>query len=348
MKYLSFFSGIGGFEVAIYRVFPDAECIGYSEISTPALKVYKKHFPTHENLGDITKISLSDIRKLVKKKGGCDLIFGGFPCKNLSSLATLNINGDSGGLEGNQSKLFYNLLRIFKVLVSINKNIHFVFENNTSMKLSNRILITNLIKQVYSKDVYLTKLDSSLFGVQTRKRLFWTDFNIPIDNIKCIQTWNDVLEPVENIIKYKVSEKMLQCLNKTYEQKNSSTVKTIHKCEHNDNFYMKFTPNVCYRSRWDMGFISDTMEQKIYVYPVGKSRTILSSSGNNNLLIDRRFGNNKEFIVRKMATVEKEKLFGFDIGYTQCLNSFTAEETVLGNSVVVHVIVHIFQSLILV
>ena len=32
MKYLSLFSGIGGFELGINDVFPDAQCVGYSEI----------------------------------------------------------------------------------------------------------------------------------------------------------------------------------------------------------------------------------------------------------------------------------------------------------------------------
>jgi len=38
MKYISLFSGIGGFEQAIHEVFPDAECLGYSEID-PYVKI---------------------------------------------------------------------------------------------------------------------------------------------------------------------------------------------------------------------------------------------------------------------------------------------------------------------
>jgi site-specific DNA-cytosine methylase len=47
MKYLSLFTGIGGFEVALHRVFPNAECIGYSEVKPHAIKVYEHHFPGH-------------------------------------------------------------------------------------------------------------------------------------------------------------------------------------------------------------------------------------------------------------------------------------------------------------
>ena len=88
MKYFSMFSGIGGFEIGIekawkhlqeqrtsggnirqgrYKPEPDscetrwegsnATCVGYSEIDKYAIQTYKKHFPTHKNWGDATKIN---------------------------------------------------------------------------------------------------------------------------------------------------------------------------------------------------------------------------------------------------------------------------------------------------
>src|SRR3954451_10227224 len=56
IRYLSLFSGIGGFELGIKAVFPDAQCVGYSEISEPALTVYREHFPHHQALGDVTHV----------------------------------------------------------------------------------------------------------------------------------------------------------------------------------------------------------------------------------------------------------------------------------------------------
>ena len=50
-RYLSLFSGIGGFESAIHSVFPAAECVGYSEVDKFALRCYQHHFPNHVNLG---------------------------------------------------------------------------------------------------------------------------------------------------------------------------------------------------------------------------------------------------------------------------------------------------------
>ena len=52
LRYMSLFTGIGGFEQAIHRVYPSAECVGFSEIKPAAIRVYSHHFPDHPNLGD--------------------------------------------------------------------------------------------------------------------------------------------------------------------------------------------------------------------------------------------------------------------------------------------------------
>lgn len=114
MKYISLFSGIGGFEIAINNIFNEAECIGYSEIDKFALKVYQKHFPEHENLGDIESIQERHIKKLIIKNKGCDLLVGGFLCTNLTSLARQHKNCNSDGLEGPNSGLFWKMLDIIK------------------------------------------------------------------------------------------------------------------------------------------------------------------------------------------------------------------------------------------
>ena len=58
MKYISLFSGIGGFEVAIHRKWPNAVCLGYSEIKPSAIKVYETHFPDHINIVFLLKVFL--------------------------------------------------------------------------------------------------------------------------------------------------------------------------------------------------------------------------------------------------------------------------------------------------
>ena len=77
MKYLSLFSGIGGFELGINDVFPNAQCVGYSEIDKYAIKVYQSHFPEHKNYGDIKDIDINSLPDF-------DMLVGGFPCHDLS------------------------------------------------------------------------------------------------------------------------------------------------------------------------------------------------------------------------------------------------------------------------
>lgn len=83
MKYISLFSGIGGFEVGIQnsKYGKDFECIGYSEIDKYALSIYEKHFPEHKYLGDVTKIDTKDLPDF-------DLLVGGFPCFTGETLIT--------------------------------------------------------------------------------------------------------------------------------------------------------------------------------------------------------------------------------------------------------------------
>ena len=345
MKYLSLFSGIGGFEVAIHKIFPDAECIGYSEIDGSAIKVYEHHFPDHKNLGDVTKITDEQIRTLMKQDG-CDLIVGGFPCKNLTSIALLNKFGDSDGLEGKQSKLFYELVRIISIILEENPRVNFIIENNSSMKKTNKQIITQTLDNLFEGNIFVTPIDSSLFGVQKRRRLFWTNFNIPLQGIQEQQTWDCVLEPVKDVKDWIISDKYIKSFNKVYEHKQNIVTKI---CIPSGDYYtFQILPKDNHRSRWDMGFVSDTMTEQLYTpYPVGKSKTVLSITGSSNIIIDRRFGEESCFVPRKFTSLEKERLFGFEDGYTKILKTKTQRTKVLGNSVVIFVVEHVVSELLL-
>ena len=98
MKYLSLFSGIGGFEQAIGN---KAECIGFSEIDKYAIQIYKKNFPTHKNYGDVKNIIAKDLPDF-------DLLVGGFPCQSFS------IAGKRRGFEDTRGTMFFEVARIAK------------------------------------------------------------------------------------------------------------------------------------------------------------------------------------------------------------------------------------------
>lgn len=130
------FSGIGGFEKAIERVFDNEHahiskkskqvecrqgrewstdkqgvqfhsgngtaplCVGYSEIDKYAIQIYEKHF-NHKNYGDCTKIIASELPDF-------DLLVGGFPCQAFS------VAGKRRGFEDTRGTLFFEVARILK------------------------------------------------------------------------------------------------------------------------------------------------------------------------------------------------------------------------------------------
>lgn len=75
LKYFSTFTGIGGLDFGLEKM--GAECVGYSEIKESSIEIYKRHFPDHQNFGDITKIEPKELPDF-------DVFTGGFPCQTFS------------------------------------------------------------------------------------------------------------------------------------------------------------------------------------------------------------------------------------------------------------------------
>ena len=339
MKYISLFSGIGGFEIAINNIFPEAECIGYSEVDKFAIKVYKTHFPTHKNMGDITLITEKQIKQIIEESTGCNLIVGGFPCQNLSSQARCFKNTDSSGLVGPKSSLFYSMISIIKWVLKYNPKdtqLHILAENNASMKNDNKLLITKTIQSLFNDLVYITKLNGADFGVQTRRRLYWTTFPIIIDNIRCSQIWEDVLKPITYNFKLYNNTQILNTGNKLYETKNSLFYTQVFQ----DGLYWKtikiYEKN--YKSIWDKYNHSKTLNPK--------SNPIKTGTGLDNALLDYRNNNNEIlFKIRYFEINELERLFFIPDGWVSDICSKTRCFRLLGNTVIVRVIEHILNCL---
>jgi site-specific DNA-cytosine methylase len=85
-------------------------------------------------------------------------------------------------------------------------------------------------------------------------------------------------------------------------------------------------------------------KQEYKPYNVGKSRTIITSGGGNNMIIDRRFIENG-FKLRSLTILEIERLFTFPVNYTNVELCKSKRENLLGNSIVVKVIEYILQYL---
>jgi site-specific DNA-cytosine methylase len=213
------------------------------------------------------------------------------------------------------------------------------------MTKKNQKIITDILHETIT-NISVVKLDASQFGVQTRKRLYWTNFIIK-NKPNCTQTWDDVLEPLENIQQYIISDKLIEYINKEYPLPRtiSKPFKQIIKVDDKRWKYF-FDKDNLFVSRLDyLGNISDTMDTQILnPYPVGKSRTITTSTGNNNLIIDRRTGNNS-FIVRQISPIEKERLFYFPDNWTEIVRYKTPRGKMLGNTVVINVIEYLLQNI---
>ena len=100
MKFIDFFSGIGGFHSGLERA--GMECVGWCEFDKFAQASYRAMYDT-DNLwfgNDVTKVKGKDLPK-------ADLWTFGFPCQDIS------IAGKQKSIkEGTRSGLFYEIMRL--------------------------------------------------------------------------------------------------------------------------------------------------------------------------------------------------------------------------------------------
>jgi DNA (cytosine-5)-methyltransferase 1 len=186
MKYLSLFSGIGGFEQGIEKAYeinnahkqvgePDYKddisglegwsqsqlptCIGFSEIDKYAVQIYQQHYPTHKNYGDITKVTAEELPDF-------DLIVGGFPCQSFS------IAGKRGGFNDTRGTLFFEIARIIKAKrprLLLLENVKGLLSHDEGRTFG--VIISTLDELGY--DLQWQVLNSKDFGVpQNRERVF--------------------------------------------------------------------------------------------------------------------------------------------------------------------------------
>ncbi len=186
MNYFSLFSGIGGFELGIEKAIQcvkkqtrsrlgvssygdssnskresrqDYTCVGFSEIDKYATQIYKKHFPSHKEYGDVTNIKWSDVPDF-------ELLCGGFPCQSFS------IAGKRDGFNDTRGTLFFEIARATQ-----KKQPRLLFLENVKGLLSHDKgrtfgTILNTLDEL-GYDLQWQVLNSKNFGVpQNRERVF--------------------------------------------------------------------------------------------------------------------------------------------------------------------------------
>ena len=161
MKYLSLFSGIGGFEVGIEnsKYGDELECIGYAEIDKYADQIYRTRFPEHKAYGDVTKLQTADLPDF-------DLLVAGFPCQSFS------VAGKRRGFDDTRGTLFFEIARLCRD----KRPRYLLLENVKGLLSHNKGQTFKRILEVLSDlgyDVSWEVLNSKNFGVpQNRERIF--------------------------------------------------------------------------------------------------------------------------------------------------------------------------------
>lgn len=120
INYLDLFSGIGGFhEVLRQAGFKFDKCF-HSEVDKYACKIYHKHYPESECIGDVRAINVRDLPRAKKW-----VITGGWPCQDNS------IAGKRKGQKTNtRSGLFDEIIRILHdFIVGLGTEVIFIGEN---------------------------------------------------------------------------------------------------------------------------------------------------------------------------------------------------------------------------
>ena len=97
LRYLSLFSGIGGFDLGFDRA--GMVCAGQVEFDEKARAVLAKHWPDVPRLNDVREVNGDEF-------GSIDLICGGFPCQDVS------VAGRRAGLAGERSGLWFEFHRL--------------------------------------------------------------------------------------------------------------------------------------------------------------------------------------------------------------------------------------------
>lgn len=99
---LSLFTGYGGLDLALRDY---VKTIGYVEIEQYAQRIISERMA--EGALDRAPI-YSDVKNIEGEIGLCDIIFGGFPCQDIS------VAGNGKGLAGERSGLFFEIVRLTK------------------------------------------------------------------------------------------------------------------------------------------------------------------------------------------------------------------------------------------
>jgi len=163
MRFISFFSGVGGFDLGMEMA--GHQCVAQVEWNRAAAGVLKRHWPDVPLFCDVSKVTADDLPD-------SDFFCYGFPCQDLSYA------GLRKGLEGERSNLFFEVTRILGELRDRDRLPRFAIAENVVGLLSadNRGAFPRCLQaltEVGALETCWRVVDSQFFGVpQRRRRVF--------------------------------------------------------------------------------------------------------------------------------------------------------------------------------
>lgn len=187
MKPLTFgslFAGIGGLDLGFERA--GWNCLWQVEKDPWKLTVLDKHWPRVRKHNDITTFPPDDFFG-DEHRWRVDAIIGGFPCKQTSNAAS--ITGNRNGLDGKDSRLWWQMHRVINVL-------HppvVVVENVAGALTWSDTITAGLADSGYA--VRQLRLPAFLFGApHQRRRIF---FVADINRARLEITWQERSSEIE-------------------------------------------------------------------------------------------------------------------------------------------------------
>jgi len=149
MNVFSCFDGASCGQLALNKLGVPISNYYASEIDKYAIQVTQANFPNTIQLGDITKVDISQLPKI-------DLMMGGSPCQGFS------FAGKQLNFEDPRSKLFFDFIKIRDRLKP-----RYVLLENVRMKKESEDIISDYM------GCSPIKINSSLLSAQSRNRLYW-------------------------------------------------------------------------------------------------------------------------------------------------------------------------------
>lgn len=157
MRFISLFSGIGGFDLGFERA--GMECVAQVEFNKCAADALQYHWPKVPHYEDVRHVGKRNLP-------AADLICGGFPCQDVS------VAGKRAGLAGERSGLWFEFLRIITECAPgwvVIENVPGLLSSNKGADFAT--VIHGLVERGYR--VGWRVLDAQYFGLaQRRKRVF--------------------------------------------------------------------------------------------------------------------------------------------------------------------------------